>query len=651
MPPTDLTPGPSSDDVEPTPQPSLSPFVGVPAEPPAPPRRRGRRMLKLSLVVLGTVALVGVPSAVALFMAMSHGSADQLVRVVPANADIYTTVLLDPSLDQKRNLASFLEHFPKLRTQQDIQKNIDSSISDSLKGSGLDYKRDVQPWLGSQIAGVIRFNGKADPGAVLLLRSTDDAAARTALEKTRTAPSSTGLEWSTQDHGGVTLTVGHYSGNSTARAVYAVFDHVVLLGSDTALADSVIDADQGRQANLGALQAYKDTLQHLPGDHLGVVYVNAASALATLKSVAGLDGANVPGYVSQALAGLEAYRTVGLAVSAQSDAMALDSAILTDPSRLTADQRSALAAKGRPAALSWMPQDSFGVIASNGAGGGSLPLAMAVIGGLSVVGHQTTSTFTNVSNGLTPSGPVGAGNAPVVGNGLVQPGSGLDTGNGLVQPGDLPPDLQAAPTPTMPPVPSEDPLNQLGLQDLASHLLPDAALGIGPGRDGLPVSAVAAVGVDDAAAVDDFLHKLPDNLGAQGQATWHDRQDGVVTIHSLDIGGTSLQPSYAMVDGFALIATDPTTLRSAIDAHTGRAAGVTASAAFRGSPAGSAAGGLLFLDFQALFSSVEQAMGGADRADFDQNVKPDVAPLRVLTITGSGDTQVQTSHVLLTVGG
>jgi len=637
------------------PPPPSSPYVGVPdTEPGGAAPRRSRRLLKVSLAVVGTVVLVGVPSAVALFLAMSRGSGDQLIRTVPANADIYVTVELDPSLSQKRNLESFLEHFPKLRSQDQIRKNIDSSLSDSVKDLGLDYKRDVQPWLGNQVAMVARVDSKGG-AAALVVRSTDDAAAARAVDRIKSGHNMSGLHWSTQAHGGVSVTVGRYSSTSaSADAAYAVFDHVAVLASDPSIVDAMIDTDHGRQANLGTVQAYRDTLAQLPDDHIGVAYVNAASLVRTLKKMAG-DMSSAPDVVRKAMDSLDAYRTMGMAVSAQSDAMALDAVSLTDPSKLSAAQRTALSTNSsRAAALGWVPRDSYGVIAAtrSSSGAAGVPLALAVIGGLTVVGRQTTSTFQNISNGLAPpeSAPTPAGGVPPV------PPPSLDQVPVTPPPGL---DLQAAPPPNPePPQPvlqqaqPADPLQQLGLDDphgIASHLTGDAAVAVGPGHGSLPVSAVLAVGTDQAAAMQRFLDTAAGLAGSGGR--WTAQAYGGAVVHTLHLDGTPFAPSYTVLDGYGLVATDPGALRAAVDAHRGAAPGIDSSPSFSGSAAGHAAGGLVFIDFPALFSSVESALGGSDRADFDRNTMPDVRPLRTLVVTSTGNTRVQSTHVVLTVGG
>jgi hypothetical protein len=578
------------------------------SEPTAAPPSRTRRGLKLAMLVLGTVLLVGVPSAVALVVALNRGSGDELARMVPANVDIYATALLDPSLAQKRNLQSVLERFPQLHTQQQIHDTIDNGLEDAFKGSGLDYKRDVAPWLGSQIAAIADIGAKQQSGAVLL-RSNDEHATSVALDKAKTSTDDT---WTTQGHGGVTVYIAHHRSGGNDGA-YAVFDHTAVLASDAALINSVIDTDQGRTANLAALAGYKQTLQALPADNLGVLYVNAASLVHTLKGVIGNVSSGAPAYITEALDNLDAYQSFGATVSLQPKSVALDTVMLTDPAKMTASMRQTLSTVPRRSAmLGWIPKDSYALIASSGGSGGASSLPVAALGavaGLTVIGQQVSGTS---SSGDSSSGP---------------------SSDQLTQA-----------------------LQQLGLtgpDGIANHLTGESALFVTRPTvaGGLPVSAVAVLGTDDPVKMETLLQNLGSIITGGGQtAQWQVEHHGAIDIHYLDLSSQAgVLPAYAMVDGYAVIGTDPGAVRHAIDAHRGVENDVTSSSAFRGSEAGAATGQVLFFDLQHILAAVEDNLPSGDRADFDKNVAPDLRPLRTLVVTSSGDVHHQSTHVVVTL--
>jgi hypothetical protein len=603
---------------------------------PAPPRRN-RRALKVILAVLATVIVVGVPSAVALILTLSRGSGDQLVRMVPADSDVYVTALLDPSLSQKRDLQSILERFPQLKSPQDIQKTISSGLDDSLKSLGIDYTHDVQPWLGSQIAFSVGSRDFSKPQFALLMRTTDEHASLAALNKTKSSPQSHDLTWSTTSHGGVSITDGEPSSgqSSTDRTVFAVFDHTAVVTDDIAYIDQIIDADQGKTGNLGGTASYQKQMQDLPSDHILVAYVNAQPLVAALQKPLQSYLDQAPQAVRDSFASLDAYRTFGATLSLQQNGAALDTVTYTDPSKMSASAREALTSQPRDGAmLSWVPQDSFAVIASSTKGGsGLVGPAAAVIAALTVVGKQETSTFSNVSNGLD-QGSSDAGSAPP------------------------PPPLPVDTTPQQ----SNDQVNQMldqlgvtGSGGILSHLTGESAIFVGPGSKSLPVDAVAVLGTDDPAGMDSTLRKLGDLVlgGGDGQSVpWQTLQDGSVAIHYLDLGsGAPVLPAYAVDGDYVLIGTDPSSVRHAVDAHNGTESSITSQDHFRSATAGQPTASVTFVDLQRIAQAIESSLSGSDRDSFDQNAMPVLRPMRTFTATSGGDVHHQTAHMVLTFGG
>lgn len=599
------------------------------------PRRRGRRLLKVSLAVLGTVIVVGVPSTVALILTLSRGSGDHLVRMVPADSDVYVTALLDPSLAQKRDLQSILQRFPQLgKSPQDIQKKITSALDDSLKSEGIDYTHDVQPWLGSQIAFTVGGRDLSNPQFAFFMRTNDEHAARTALDKSKNGPQGHGLTWSSVTHGGVSISDGEPTKDSSpdTRTAYAVFDHTAVFTNDVAYIDQIIDADQGKTGNLSGVAAYQKQMQDLPSDHLFVAYVNAKPLVAALDKTLQPFLNQAPQVVRDGFASLDAYQSFGATLSLQQDGAALDTVAYTDPSKLSASAREALTSQPRNGAmLSWVPQDSYAVIASSTKGGnGFAGPAVAVIAALTVVGRQETSTFTNVSPGLTQDGS-----------------------NGTAPP--VPPLPVAESTQS-----SSDQLNQLldqlgltGSNGVLSHLTGESAIFVGPGSKSLPVDAVAVLGTDDPAGMDATLQKLGDLVaGGDASSLWQTQQEGSVTIHFLDLGsGAPVLPAYAVDGNDVLIGTDPAAVRHAIDAHNGTESSITSQDHFRSATAGQSTAQVTFLDLQRIASAIENSLSGTDRDDFDQNAMPVLRPMHTFTATSGGDVYHQTSHMVLTFGG
>ena len=109
-------------------------------------------------------------------------------------------VNLDPSAAQKVALVNLLRKLPGSSglhgSDGSFQDWVGRTLSDGAdsgtgngtgSGDGLDFARDVQPWLGSQVAvAAVPSGQKSSPvDAVLVVQEKDDAAAAAAMDKLR----------------------------------------------------------------------------------------------------------------------------------------------------------------------------------------------------------------------------------------------------------------------------------------------------------------------------------------------------------------------------------------------------------------------------------------------------------------------------------
>src|SRR5438045_7616524 len=107
-------------------------------------------MGRLPVIVVAALFVVG-GAGVGLKLFALRGSGDVLEQMVPADSDGYATAYLDPSLSQKLHLRQILGKFPALGGSSGINHRVDQLLAQLLNGSGLDFERDVKPWLGSQM--------------------------------------------------------------------------------------------------------------------------------------------------------------------------------------------------------------------------------------------------------------------------------------------------------------------------------------------------------------------------------------------------------------------------------------------------------------------------------------------------------------------
>lgn len=157
----------------------LTPGAVLPAEPP-----RSRR--NVVVAAASAVALVAAGGTVAAITYLS-GSGHNAAEAAPGSTFAFVQVDLDPSASQKLDLYQFSKRFPQSPTSK---KGNDDSVVDTLleeivssSESGLDYQRDVKPWLGES-AGFAAFpNGEEKVTPIGILGYKDKDKAEAALKK------------------------------------------------------------------------------------------------------------------------------------------------------------------------------------------------------------------------------------------------------------------------------------------------------------------------------------------------------------------------------------------------------------------------------------------------------------------------------------
>ncbi|HXY73034.1 MAG TPA: DUF3352 domain-containing protein [Actinomycetota bacterium] len=346
-----------------------------PAEPPVPPSSPGpeaispapdpsasdgpapRRHLVRTILTVVVVVLFVATGAVAVGLYALRGSGEGLTRMIPASAEVYVSIDLDPSLRQKLNVERLAGKFPSLHGSAGVNDAVDGAMNDALSSmvSGVSFHRDVRPWLGSQIALVGSLSSGNDDA--IILESTDDAAAQHFLNTVI----SRGPAWQDVSYRGVTLHVGR--SGASVKVVVALVDHAVVIGGNLAMVEHVVATDQGGP-RLDQTAGYTATVRTLPSDRIGLVYVSTAplrKALGGFESLSPLDSAPA----TSPLGVLGAARGLGVSLSADPDGVAVDVSMPLDQTKLSAAERRSLAsaASYRPL-LAWVPAGAFGFLAS-----------------------------------------------------------------------------------------------------------------------------------------------------------------------------------------------------------------------------------------------------------------------------------------------
>lgn len=292
-------------------------------------------MHRLVIALTTLLALTGA-AVVGAYLFLFSGSTDRAATFVAPDAIAYANVYLEPSAGQRMNLAALLGHFPGFGDEATLDEKVDEVVQRLLGDAGVDYRADVKPWLGGQVAVAVSSAAEGDPAVpdVLVLAAVADVPqAEAALGR---LASRDGTIATTETHAGVTLHV------ADGGATYAIDDEIALLGSTAADVRAAIDR-HADGATLAAESAFTDAMRSLPADHLASIYVNLARAAALGGAP---DGALGDLTVASA-ALLAAPNGLHLAGSAPFGAAATDAA---GPSANPAPEASALS--------DWMPLET-----------------------------------------------------------------------------------------------------------------------------------------------------------------------------------------------------------------------------------------------------------------------------------------------------
>ena len=625
-------------------------------------------------------------------------SADREVGKVPDDATVYVTVFIDPPLTQKLALVNLAKKFPQGETEQSRDDRINQEMDKALKDSGLSFKDDVRPWLGSQVsfeARVDSLNGSSGPGA-FLIASKDDKKALAALDKAREHDKN--YDWSKQGHNGVDIWVGKRkstgscgsgsssggsfgggssgggsstSGSSTSgsstystcssssgdpETAYAVSDGTAVLGYSQTAVELVIDTAQGKHGRLSDSNDYKNVQKRLTSDRVVAGYINLPTLAARLKTE---SGSSLP---DEAKSQLDALRPLGFTVSARDNALVADVAGDLDASKLDAETRAALTAgRHQNAMLGNLPKDAYG--AYGGTGLRQLAKQVANLGSSLPSGTRDKLKALGLDDPNGPASHLGPDYAIDVG-----PGANGDLrGVGLVVSTDdevgtaqfldrlltmwYSPSSSSTGTVTITPgaassgTPSSPPAGDV-IKPQVVHPTPSTRVSPTPRVTATPrVTPPSGVSPKPPVLPSPTFPTFPTT------PTTSDQQYRGVTIKTFSAPfSDTLGPAYAVASGTAMLATDTDEVMRLIDKQ-GSGDNITASEAWKAAAADSPDLGatFLFANFDLIRPAVEKRVSSGDRSGYDQDVAPWLKPLKALMASGRSDAGGYSAHLVLVV--
>jgi hypothetical protein len=145
---------------------------------------RNRSWLLVGIAVALVATLVG---GVAYGVNRLSGGGAQPEDALPSGAVAFAKLDLDPSAGQKIDAIRFLRKFPSLRSHisedSDLRKQFFDQVADQVGWTGINFDRDVKPWLGQRV-GVAAYaphkstrDPSSQPDVVVALQVTDHDAA------------------------------------------------------------------------------------------------------------------------------------------------------------------------------------------------------------------------------------------------------------------------------------------------------------------------------------------------------------------------------------------------------------------------------------------------------------------------------------------
>lgn len=236
------------------------------------PGRRPRRPAVIAVAVVAALALVG--AGVAFLPRLLGGAAagPQPAVVVPSTAVAYASLDLNPGLTQKAAAVQFLSKFPTFQGQLTEATDLRKTVFEQLQRTepdlfgDVDFDADVKPWLGDRFAIAAVAGQEGDTLAAVVLAATDEAKARTLLDR---------------------LTAKERDTECAVAGGFAVCAERGTLGQ-------VMVTDRAR--SLDASAAFAGDIAAVPGDSIGTVWTDlGAAARLAGESVGGADVTAVTG--------------------------------------------------------------------------------------------------------------------------------------------------------------------------------------------------------------------------------------------------------------------------------------------------------------------------------------------------------------------
>ncbi len=253
--------------------------------------------IAIVLLVLATIGFswIFAQSPLGLLKGSSH--TPTAAMFVPKQAAVMATLLVNPD-----RLESLRQVVAKPRDRAVTRREFEQFKQGILGNSELDYRRDVQPWLGDEITTAIttldidrdQANGK-EAGYLLALATKDTERSREFLQVFWQKRAIAGTNLVFDDYKGTKIIYGKVEAESVPITVASAIvgrQYVLFANSPKVLRDAINNV-QAAELNLENSSEYQQTIAALDRNRIGVVFAN-------LPELAQLNGKEIIGTASSA---------------------------------------------------------------------------------------------------------------------------------------------------------------------------------------------------------------------------------------------------------------------------------------------------------------------------------------------------------------
>ena len=255
------------------------------------------------------------------------------VEAIPADAGFCTTANLST-----RDMEGF-QHLADVY-EDAFEDEVEDRLEEVEDQYDISFEDDVQTWIGPEISIAIlnlkdMTEDDDDPLIVVVAVTRDRKASGAFLEKLKDAIEDKGYDVEEETYKDVTFYAQEVKEEWETPLVFGTMGNLVVLASDIEAMEDVIDTYKGEREPLAENERYTEVMKELPSDAAMATFIDVEDLQPAL------DDLTAPGYGmggivigSSGIAGIEAYKAIGLAVTLDKEGIQIDAAVTFDPDEL-----------------------------------------------------------------------------------------------------------------------------------------------------------------------------------------------------------------------------------------------------------------------------------------------------------------------------